>query len=129
MVTFDGCLLSGLFFAQPFGKEPPARFLIHRYHSGWLECDIFKKGPSVRFSYQIPDIAGLANQDELENCYISNRNIFVGVRQRPHKGIKDGMEKTSLFESRLIDRIANLLLMNPSLGIFSCDIKPDGSRI
>src|SRR5258708_17353778 len=39
------------------------------------------------------------------------------------------MEKSFLFESRFIDRISYLLLMQPSLWIFSRAIKPCRSRI
>src|SRR5437763_17166416 len=51
------------------------------------------------------------------------------MRHRSHKGIQDGMEKLPIFESRFIDSISYLLLMQPPLCIFSRGIKPERCRI
>jgi hypothetical protein len=82
-----------MLFVHAFGKESPARFLIHCYHRDGWEFNILKEGPSVRFAYQIPDIASFSSPDVLEHGCSGYRNIFIGERQRSHKGIKDEMEK------------------------------------
>jgi hypothetical protein len=122
-IAFEARLSDGLGAVDALGKDTPGD-LLRNFDAGRCLARRFCEFPVRGLFLKEPNATTIAEDLQREDCAGWSVDLLEGVRQTADEAVENGKIEIRCHDAGAVGGFADLLLMMPALGEFTCGVEP-----